>query len=168
MSFFKGLQWFEWLFIGVVVAMVGAGYILWNKYEDKTEQLGGAKVVNEVLAETVKYKDASATITDTVVTEFVQSDNDAKVELEKSRKGVIDEYINMAAGKAEPQAPTVPEKVAPPPKVTPGTDKVRPAPVGTNATSDDSRITALAERMQQHYCKAAPERGLNCSTDDIH
>lgn len=168
MSFFKGLQWFEWLFIGVVVAMLGAGYILWNKYEDKTEQLGGAKVVNEVLTETVKYKDASATITDAVVTEFVQSDNDAKVELEQSRKGVIDEYINMATGTAEPPAPVVPEKVAPPPKVVPSADKVRPTPVGTNVTGADARIDALAERMQQHYCKAAPERGLNCSTDNPH
>lgn len=161
MSFFKGLQWFEWLLVGVVVAMLGAGYILWNKYDAKTEQLGGIKAENAVLSETVKYKDASATITDEVVTSFVQSQTDEKAELEQSRKGVIDEYIDLATRTDEPPVQSAPVVAKTPP--------VRQPPPKANTTDrspgDSDSVTAigaLAQRMHEHYCKAAPERGRDC------
>lgn len=159
MSFFKGLQWFEWLFIGVFVAVLGACYSLWQKNESQAEQLGTTKVVEQVLTETSKYKDESATITDTVVDDFAKSKTDAQYELDQSRKGAIDEYINMAGSQpqAEP-APVVKTPAVPtrPPKATP----VGPV---DDPVADAVRIGALADRMHEHYCKAAPERGRNCT-----
>uniref|UniRef100_A0AB39CD82 Rz-like spanin n=1 Tax=Pseudomonas phage RVTF4 TaxID=3236931 RepID=A0AB39CD82_9VIRU len=162
MSFFKGIQWFEWLLIGVVIAMLGAGYILWDKYEKKVEQVGSAQVTNSVLSETVKYKDASATITDEVVTSFVQSQTDEKAELEQSRKGVIDEYIDLATRDAEPTTPAVP--VAETPKVGSTPPKANTTNRSTGPVDDTSRIGVIAERMHQHYCKATDGSGDNCST----
>jgi len=161
MSFFSKIQWFEWLLIGVVVAMLGAGYTLWNKYEAKTEQLGASQVVTDVLSESVKIKDASATITDEVVTGFVQSQTDEKAKLEQSRKGVIDEYINMATRDAEPAKPVIP--IAKTPAVGSSPPKVN-APVRPAGTSpSDARLGVLSARMHEHYCKATGGNGDNCS-----
>jgi hypothetical protein len=168
MNFFKGLQWFEWLLIGIVVTMLGVSYLLWNKYDERTEQIGGIKVENSVLTETVKYKDQSATISDQVVAEFVQEKEDVKAELEQSREGVIDDYINMAT------APTVafpaPAVDVPKAKVTtrPEATQARPTTEVSNATGDSDRISLLANRMHEHYCKAAPERGVGCNAVGIN
>lgn len=162
MSFFKGIQWFEWLLIGIVVAMLGAGYILWGKYEKKTEQLATASATNSVLSETAKYKDASATITDEVVASFVQSQTDEKAELEQSRKGVIDEYIDMATGTECSPEPTV-EPIAKPPAVSKRPTETHTANRSPGDSDDTVRIGAIAARMHDHYCKATDNGGTGCA-----
>lgn len=161
MMFFKGLQWFEWLLIGTVIAVLIGTVAIWDKYEEQVSTNGGLTTENNVLTETVKYKDESATITDEVVADFIQEKDDAKEELNKSREGVIDDYINMAG--ATPGKPIAPE-VKPVPKVVP-----QPSPPKAGPTEPDSdsiavaaRLGVLAERMHEHYCKAAPSRGTNC------
>ncbi|WDS62249.1 hypothetical protein [Pseudomonas phage D6] len=161
MMFFKSLHWYEWLLAGVIVAMLGVGYLVWDKYEKRTEQVGGLITENSVLTETVKYQDQSATISDQVVTEFVQQKEDVKEELQQSREGVIDDYIDMATAPVVP-APSVDKpkaKVATRPKAV----ENRPAPERPVASSDADRIVLLANRMHDHYCKAAPERGTGCN-----
>lgn len=163
MNFFKGLQWFEWLLVGIVVTMLGVSYLLWNKYDKRTEQVGGMIVENSVLTETVKYKDQSATISDQVVTEFVQEKEDVKAELEQSREGVIDDYINMATATTVAGPATVVD--VPKTKVTtrPKATQVRPTTEISDSVSDAARINILANRMHEHYCQAAPERGVGCN-----
>jgi hypothetical protein len=161
MNFFKGLQWFEWLLIGIVVAMLGVSYVLWSKYDQRTEQVGGIKVENSVLTETVKYKDQSATISDQVVTKFVTEKEDVKEELQQSREGVIDEYINMATSPAAvPHVDKPKVQVATRPK----TNETGPATESSDPISDAARISIMANRMHEHYCAAAPERGVGCAT----
>jgi len=163
MMFFKSLHWYEWLLVGVVVAMLGVGYLVWDKYDKRTEQVGGLKTENSVLTETVKYQDQSATISDQVVAEFVQQKEDAKEELQQSREGVIDDYIDMATAPAPVPTPIVDKPkatVATRPKAT----QDRPAPKESYDSSADSRIELLANRMHEHYCRAAPERGVGCTT----
>jgi hypothetical protein len=162
MNFFKGLQWFEWLLIGIVVTMLGASWLIWNKYDERTLEVGGMKVENSVLTETVKYKDQSATISDQVVAEFVQDKEDAKAELEQSREGVIDDYINMATATTVAPATVVDvpkTKVTTRPKAT----QTRPATKASDDTGDLARISLMANRMREHYCTAAPERGVGCN-----
>lgn len=162
MNFFKGLQWFEWLLIGTVVTMLGVSYLLWNKYDQRTEQIGGIKVENSVLTETVKYKDQSATISDQVVAEFVQEKEDVKAEQEQSREGVIDDYINLATA---PTVATATVVDVPKAKVTtrPKATQARPATEVPDDTGVNARLSLMANRMHEHYCTAAPERGVGCN-----
>jgi hypothetical protein len=163
MMFLKSLQWFEWLLIGCLVAVLGVSTVLWNKYDARTEQAGSLKTENSTLTETVKYKDQSATISDQVVTEFVQEKEDVKEEMQQSREGVIDEYINMATSQAAIPTPVVDKpkaKVATRSKAT----QDRPTTKDVDPIGDAARIGLMADRLHQHYCAAAPERGVGCST----
>jgi hypothetical protein len=165
MNFFKGLQWFEWLLIGALIASVGVSIVLWNKYDQRTEQVGGIKVENSVLTETVKYKDESATISDKVVTGFVTEKEDVKEEMQQSREGVIDEYINMATNPAP--VPHV-DKPKVPVATRPKTNETRPTTENADPIGDAARISIMANRMHEHYCAAAPERGVGCSTVGVN
>ena len=170
MSFLKGLglQWFEWLGIGIVVLMLSVGYLVWNKYDERTLQVGGLSTANEVLTETVKYKDQSATISDQVVAEFVKEKEDVKVELQQSREGVIDDYINMAERSTTEAVKPVVVVPAKPAKNQPPEVQVRATEPKIDNVSDTARISVLAERMHEHYCKAAPERGIGCNADSTN
>lgn len=162
MMFFKGLQWFEWLLIGTVIAVLIGTATIWDKYEDQVSNNGELNVENKVLNETVKYKDESATITDNVVADFIQEKDDAKEELNKSREGVIDDYINMAGAKVEEKPPEAKPvlKVVP----QPSSPKAGSTELDSDSIAVAARLGVLAERMHEHYCKAAPSRGTNCDT----
>ncbi|MNE79801.1 hypothetical protein D3C80_1763220 [compost metagenome] len=120
-------------------------------------------VENSVLTETVKYKDQSATISDQVVADFVQEKEDVKEELQQSREGVIDDYIDMATAPTSPPPAVVMD--VPKAKVTtrPKTTQARPTTEVSDDTGDLARISLMANRMHEHYCAAAPERGVGCN-----
>lgn len=162
MKFFSGLHWYEWLLVGIVVASLAVTKVIWDKYDAQSKVLGSATVENSVLTDTVNYQTESATITDSVVTSFVQEKIDEKDKLDKSREGVINEYINMAG------QPTVDTSIVnnPTPKVIARPKEVqsRPAKQQTDVVSTEHRLGVLADRLHEHYCKAAPVRGTNCVT----
>lgn len=160
MKFFSGLHWYEWLLVGVVVASLAVTKVIWDKYDTQSKTLSGVTSQNEVLSETVNYQTESATITDSVVTSFVQEKIDEKDKLDKSREGVINEYINMA-GRPAFDTPVV-NYPAPPVTARPKEIQARPTEQQVDAVSTEHRLGVLADRLHEHYCKAAPVRGSNC------
>lgn len=167
MMLLKSLQWFEWLLIGVVVAVLGVTWVVWDKYDQQLVENVDIKSKNSALVETVKYKDASTTITDVVVTDFIQEKDDVKATQEKSREGVINDYIDMAGRPTVyiPQVVEFPVKAVP----QPAPPKIRtPQPKVDTSSSDSARLNLLADRMREHYCAAAPNRGNGCNADRVN
>lgn len=161
------VKWYEWVLIGVLLLGSVGAYLLWNKYDGQRDVLAQANADINVLTDAGDYKDQSATITDQVVTEFVQEQSDVQVQQKQSRTGVIDEYISMAG---EPLV-RYPD---PTPMANETTEKSVPRPtkkieVTTARPRDDvsavtTRLNALASGMHKHYCAAAPQRGVTCDT----
>lgn len=162
MMFFKGIHWYEWLLVGVVVASLMTTKIIWDKYTIQTQALGGVTVENTVLNNTVDYLSKSATITDNVVATFVQENIDEKERLDKSREGVIDEYISLV------KPPRVDDNVAPTITPRPKEDKVRTTIPTVGGTDTEHRLGVLADRLHKHYCEAAPIRGVGCTPHDVN
>lgn len=167
MMFLKGLQWFEWLLIGVVVTMLGAGYLLWNKYDDRSQQVGSLVTENNALVETVEIQNQSATISDQITATFVQQKEDEKVELQQSREGVIDDYVDMVSDKGPDPTPVLekPKTKVTVPSKTVQVWTTKPEPVVDPAVA---RINLLANRMHTHYCRASPDRGVGCTLGTNH
>lgn len=163
MKFFSGLHWYEWLLVGVVVASLAVTKVIWDKYDTQSKTLSTTTAENSVLTNTVNYQTESATITDSVVTSFVQEKIDEKDKLDKSREGVINEYIDMA----ERPAFDTPVVNYPTPTVTarPKEIQARPTKQQVVTVSTEYRLGVLADRLHEHYCKAAPVRGTNCVAD---
>lgn len=166
MMLLKGLQWFEWLLIGVMVAVLGVTWIVWDKYDEQLVENGGIKATNTTLVETVKHKDASAAITDVVVADFILEKEDVRLEQDISREGVINDYINMAGGPTVNVQQVATNPKTPVPQSTP--PKVRPTEPKPNSASDSARLGVLVDRMHEHYCAATPSRGNGCATSSVN
>lgn len=165
MIFLKSLHWYEWLLIGTLVTVLGVAAIVWNKYEKQLVITGGQAVENTVLTGTVKYQDESATITDTVVAGFVQEKDDEKAKLDKSREGVINDYLSMAGQSGIEIKYPIPDVAAPTPPTRPTQNKVRTTGPEADPIGDIYRLSVLADRLHEHYCIAAPTRGIGCNTN---
>ncbi|BEG72409.1 virion structural protein [Pseudomonas phage PA1C] len=152
-NWLKNIKWFNWVFIGIVITG-GLGLLFfYNQYTDQLVHNGSLVEKNGQLEVKVEMQGKSAAITDETVTQYTTQKVDELRELEQSRAGVIDEYINLSgqSGVSWPTTENVP------------VEKTRDEPIRKNPTTaikdngsvtDDVALITLANRMYEHYCKA--------------
>lgn len=149
----KNIKWFEWMFIGIVIAGGLGLRFFYIAYTEQLKENGGLIADNSQLQQTIEVKDKSHAITDNVVTEYHATKDDELREMEQSRTGVIDEYINLSGQdkvSKETAEPRPLEKTRDIPTWEPKTTIVESPAVVT----DHRALRTLASRMQQHYCRA--------------
>jgi hypothetical protein len=153
MNFFK-LNWAEWLCVTIVVAALAGVWLLYSDNKELSRESGSLTTENAVLEAHNQIRTESSAITDSVVTEFVKEKEIVKAELDKSRIGAINEYIDGVTTK-----PAIP--------VTETTLPSRPpekTPSGNIDSAGRARVAVLVNRMQYHYCEALATRS-DCSTN---
>lgn len=153
MNFLKGLNWAEWLCLGIAIVACIIMYFLYNDNKSLSREIGGSEEVVNQMSESSQLQIDSAKITDTVVVEFINQKNETQATLDQARVGAINEYIDHAASVKEPDPVRAP-------KANPTTNVPTTKPVNTDPSV---RIANLANRMREHYC-AATSNGTNCPT----
>lgn len=149
----KNIKWFEWMFIGLVIAGALGLKFFYSAYTEELKTNGGLTAQNSQLQQTIEVKDESHAITDSVVTEYHVKKDDELREMEQSRTGVIDEYINLSG---QDKATQEVVKSTPMEEIRDNPIRVDKTPVmeSTIVDANNRALTTLANRMQQHYCKA--------------
>ena len=152
-SLLKNIKWFNWVFIGIVI-IGGLGLLFfYNQYTSQLVTTGSLTEKNSQLNSTIEKQDKSSAITDETVTQYTTKKIEELRELEQSRAGVIDEYINLS-GQPETRQPSKEivrvEEIGDKPiqKDSPTTSEA------SNPVTDNTALGVLSDRMHEHYCRA--------------
>jgi hypothetical protein len=179
-----GLRWFEWLFIGVLVAVSIIGYVLYQKLDVLKEDMAKAEVVMQLNEQKEKQLEDTMELDRAIGYAFHNEQMAAVRDQYRERETVIDTYLATrqyvpkeldlsSQGKknvADPP-PELQEKPSEPPErdrkevvdsepVTveePRHDTQKPSP------DDLDGLQHLVDSMQLAYCRA-DHAGVDCPT----
>lgn len=122
------------VYITVILVLLVAGVFFYKAYTGELVEKGAMQTSNVTLQQNVEHVEKSASITDTVVKDYVEKTEKSHQVTEKLRKEAIHEYVK----KISPVVPT---------KTPPATDS---PPDGAD------RVGVLADRLHENYCRARP------------
>lgn len=152
-NWLKNIKWFNWVFIGIVITGGLGLWFFYNQYTDELVHNGALVEKNGQLEIKVEMQGKSAAITDETVSQYTTQKVDELRELEQSRAGVIDEYINLS-GHAGVKWPTAKDVSVEKAREEPIRSSLTSTAETTSGVTDDIALATLANRMHEHYCKA--------------
>ncbi len=169
-----GLQWFEWLFIGLLLTTIGVCYFLYQQVGSLKGDLAEAKVVMKQGQHNEDQLEETIEIDRAINYEFMNDQVSSIREQYEQREQVLDRYLKLKNVKLppEPEPESKPEPQPEPeteitvePKPTP-----KPTPVKeTNHVPQESPpddlagLQHLVDSMQLAYCRAKPT-DASCAT----
>lgn len=142
LALLKGLSTKTYLI--VIVVLLTFGVFFYKAYTGGLVEKGELKSENVVLEHNVVHAEQSAKITDQVVSTYVEDSKKSHQTTETLRKEALNEYIN---------------KIEPP----------KPQAIVTQVAQPDGadRVTVLAKRLHENYCRARPS-DARCFTDNAN
>lgn len=167
-----GLQWFEWLFIGLLLTAIGVCYFLYQQVGSLKGDLAEAEVVMKQGQHNEDQLEETIEIDRTINYEFMTDQVSLIRDQYEQRDQVLDRYLKLKDVELPPEPePKVEPTPQPKPQVSVESEPTpKPTPVKeTNHVPQESPpddlagLQHLVDSMQLAYCRAKPT-DASCAT----
>lgn len=176
-----GLRWYEWVFMGVALAVVGLMYLMYNSLEATKIQLTQAQVTLEQSAHVNEYRNSLFEIDQAIANKYIGDFPDVLKAQRKAREELISGYLILRPGltndvierpvtaiEAPPIDPTVSTVVKPTVVDTPAAELKPKVETPDDAFKDtpEADVAALqfmVDGLHDAYCAAQPT-DTDCTT----
>lgn len=140
--FLKGLRWYEWVLLGVLISVSASAYLFYRGYQTEIKKNVDLTNTIQLQQKAEDFRIKSDNLNNNIIKTYVEEKSIFEKEQMQSRKEVIDEYIKNRGSDETPQV------------VTSKPERKEAVVEKTVSTTNNNSLSILANRMQQHYCKA--------------